>query len=196
VDLVSAGVNAGGRAIEMENEEAPDVDEQDALRLADMVNLGGPAWLDEGRSGMFRAPLRSPEMEEAMDDILAAIGDEAEKMVERMDRDRPGGYSLDEESMKRPLDGFLASYGVRSLLDEMERLFIWRPGHVSMTVWFLDPEDGIIDEIPISFELGEEDSAALRGNIRLMAANALLTALNLDPAEYHTAVLESGEGGR
>ena len=196
VDLVSAEVSAGGMAVEMENEghDEEEKDERDHLRLGDVITLSGSTWLDAGRSGMFLAPIRSPEMDEAMDGVLSGLDGEAEKMVTKMDRDRPEGYSLEEESMKRPVEDFLSSYNVRALLEEMERLFIWRPGHVSMTVWFLDEEDGIIDEIPVSFRLEEEDSAALRENMRILAVNALLAALDLDQMELNSVTLDGGEG--
>ncbi|MDH4184301.1 MAG: hypothetical protein OEV92_08775 [Nitrospinota bacterium] len=197
VDMVAADVSAPGGDVELiSGDGEEDENLQEEKRIGDLVNLTGPTWLEEDQYGMFRAPMRDGEKEEALADILDKVDEQAEKMIAKRDAEAIGGYALDDESMKSLAGEFVADTQVAGMLEQIERMFIWRAGSVMAKVWFLDPDDGVIDEIPVSFQLREEDSAALRRNIQIMAANSLRAELGLDLLEYHVVVIESAEENR
>ena len=194
VDLVAAEVSTGGGAMEMVCAEDEDENDLTGKYIGDLVNLASPTWLEEDQAGKFRAPMRDIEMEEKITDILGKVDDMAERMVHAMDTEL-GEYPLDEKSLEQYLDTFLSDYDVRALMDKLKEIFPWQEGHVTLTTWFTDPDDGILDEIPITFRLDEEDSQTLFGNLKIMVANSLLAEMGVDLFEYRKVVLEEVDEG-
>jgi len=189
VDLVAAEVTVGGTSMEMVCVEEEDENELSDKYIGDLVSLSSPTWLEEDQAGKFRAPMRDMETEDLVTEILGEMDGLAERMALKMDMDLVE-YSLDEASLEKMTSDFLSDSDVRRLMGELEKLFPWRAGHVSITTWFTDPEEGIIDEIPMELQLGINESESLLQNIRAMTANTLLAELGMDLLEYRKIILE------
>jgi hypothetical protein len=164
-----------------------------AARYADLVTFSRPVTLNAGERGLFRTPLYDTLRGEKIEKILTAIDGLAANRIEQYDQEL-GDYSLSGDQLDSIILRFLDDPAVQLATEQIEALFFWQEGPVSIHLAFGsfpegedeydEPDEEPIDDIEISINLSADNIDTLYRNIDRMVVNRLLTAYDLPTETY------------
>lgn len=189
IDHVHVSAYISGAEEEFTSFDPAPADEPTEQRIGSLVNLTAPVVLGNCGNGMFRAPVVNHDRQERVLNAIDRLDSAAKRMVEKMDSEFDG-YSIEGESLKNIENDFMSDFVVREIMDEINREFVLDSGQLSMRVRFVNGEDHIIEEVPLTIQMKKEDVDNLKNSIKVMARNALRIELELEHLPYVSLVFE------